>query len=146
MYIFWIAYYHMVKIKCTSPFITAIGKSTADRYTVVSNYIFQNNCVSFQSSCFVPPVISGGIFSLCDLNIECQVPSSECRDMECQCVPGLSYDPGTQTCVTSRLNSHCFTEWMDDRLDFKFFLTIVRTIVSGQLVGDNERLCAKKFC
>ena len=67
--------------------------------------ILTPSLICFQSTCHVPPVIAGQIFSWCDDNNDCYVTDSECRNhssghTKCQCEPGLSHDPGSNTCVT----------------------------------------------
>ena len=68
--------------------------------------VYSQQCYFFQSTCHVPPVIAGQIFSWCENNNDCYVADSECRNhssghAKCQCLPGLSHDPVTKTCVTS---------------------------------------------
>ena len=47
-------------------------------------------------------MIPGQILSRCDINSECRITDSECRNTKCRCKPGLSHDPGSNTCVTGK--------------------------------------------
>ena len=50
----------------------------------------------------VPPA---AIFSLCIDNSDCvEIPDAVCRYGNCQCSPGMSYDPSLNSCVPGRFN------------------------------------------
>ena len=82
--------------------------------------VFQASCQSSAAHSNIPSTVTpdstlgtaapSSIFSPCTTDTECStISDAECRHGKCQCVPGLSYDPSTNKCISGKFSVQYFS-------------------------------------